>query len=561
MSENLKELFNEYKNKSLNGLITTIRYNNDLQNEIINLTPFLDKSYSISARVYCIINGINEVPKCPVCNKQKPFMKMNKGFYGTCGDNYCKLERMKYGGNLKKDYNSIIKKTQETNIKKYGAKSNLSKGTISREFAQEKLKEKYGVEHPLQSNDIKNKMIDTIKEKYGVNNYAQTDEYKIKTIETIINKYGSLEKYQTIIHDKQSKTLSDNKLKDIYLKLNKMNYQYISSNKNNDIFVLKCNNCNTIINDIYRQSINYHYRNKTEICPICGYKDKFRSNFEKDVKNEILKFYKYDIQQNGQYLGTECDLICPIHKIAIEYNVLYWHSELHKDKFYHQEKKKLIESKGFNLINIWEDDWNDHNKRLIILSRLKSKLNCIENKIYARKCSIKEISGKEAKQFLEQNHLQGYATSSYNIALYYDNNIVALATFGHSRKSISGNKQGYELIRFCNKINIEVIGGFSKLISYFIKTYKPNSLYSYSDLDWVKLNNNSYEKIGFKFVKITTPDYLWCLKGIRKNRILFQKSKLVKQGFDKNKTEVEIMHERKCFRIFGTGNLLLEFKF
>ena len=560
LSKELNDIINQYKNKPLNGLVVFIRYNEQIKNEIYKLTSFLDKEYSLSARLYCILNNIFETPCCPVCGKHLPFMKINKGFYKTCGSDFCKKERMKYGGNKDKDYNLMVKHMQETNLKKYGAISNLSGGTNSRKFAQEKLKEKYGVDSPLKSIDIKNKMLSTIYNKYGVNYYTQSDDYKIKLNKTIIDKYGSHENFQNIIHDKQSKTLSNNKFNDILNKLNEMNYEYISSNTTHDIFTLKCPKCNTIINNILRQNINYHYRNKTDICPKCGYNDKFRSNFEKDVVNEILKFYKYDVQQNRQYLGLECDIICPKNKIAIECNGLYWHSELFKDKFYHQNKKKLIEEKGYNLITIWEDDWNDTIKKQIIISRLKSKLNSIENKIYARKCIIKEIDGKYTKQFLEKNHLQGYAPSSINIGLYYNNDLVCLTTFSKNRKSISGNREGYELIRMCNKINTEVIGGFSKLIKYFINVYNPKALYSYSDLDWVKMNNNSYEKIGFGILKITTPDYKWCVKGIRKNRLLFQKKNLINQGYDSSKTEIQIMHENKFYRIFGTGNLLLEYK-
>ncbi len=39
------------------------------------------------------------------------------------------------------------------------------------------------------------------------------------------------------------------------------------------------------------------------------------------------------------------------------------------------------------------------------------------------------------------------------------------------------------------------------------------------------------------------------------NRIRFQKHKLIKEGFDRNKTEHEIMLERKIYRIYDCGNL------
>ena len=62
-----------------------------------------------------------------------------------------------------------------------------------------------------------------------------------------------------------------------------------------------------------------------------------------------------------------------------------------------------------------------------------------------------------------------------------------------------------------------------------------------------------YEKLGFDFVYRTKPNYWWVVDGIRKHRFNFSKSKLIKQGFDPDKTEVEIMHDRGFYRVYGCG--------
>lgn len=51
-------------------------------------------------------------------------------------------------------------------------------------------------------------------------------------------------------------------------------------------------------------------------------------------------------------------------------------------------------------------------------------------------------------------------------------------TFGKSREN---KKYEYELYRFCNKINTNIIGAFSKLLKYFEKKYEPKSLISYGN--------------------------------------------------------------------------------
>ncbi len=50
--------------------------------------------------------------------------------------------------------------------------------------------EKYGVEYPIKTTEIKEKMSNTIKKKYGVNWYTQTEEFKGKYVEKSLEKYG-----------------------------------------------------------------------------------------------------------------------------------------------------------------------------------------------------------------------------------------------------------------------------------------------------------------------------------------------------------------------------------
>jgi hypothetical protein len=49
-------------------------------------------------------------------------------------------------------------------------------------------------------------------------------------------------------------------------------------------------------------------------------------------------------------------------------------------------------------------------------------------------------------------------------------------------------------------------------------------------------------------------NYQWCDGKIRWNRWNFRKDKLVKDGFDKNMTEYEIMMNRGWYRCWGSGN-------
>ena len=53
-----------------------------------------------------------------------------------------------------------------------------------------------------------------------------------------------------------------------------------------------------------------------------------------------------------------------------------------------------------------------------------------------------------------------------------------------------------KIVRFCNKINTTIIGGASKLISYFIKKYKPTHIITFADRRYSI--GDLYLKLGFK---------------------------------------------------------------
>ena len=77
------------------------------------------------------------------------------------------------------------------------------------------------------------------------------------------------------------------------------------------------------------------------------------------------------------------------------------------------------------------------------------------------------------------------------------------------------------------------------------------------------MNNGKslYDKLGFKIIGVSKPNYYYIINKIRMNRFRFRKDKLVKEGYDKNKTELQIMTERKIYRIYDSGCLKYEICF
>lgn len=276
------------------------------------------------------------------------------------------------------------------------------------------------------------------------------------------------------------------------------------------------------------------------------------SSQEKEINDFIKSLNIETITSTRSIISPQqLDIFIPSYNIAIEFDGLYWHSELHKPSNYHINKTELCEAKGIQLIHIFEDEWLF--KKDIVKSRLKNLLGLTKNKIYARKTEIKLVDTKIAYEFLEKNHIQGNVNSSIKLGLYYNGNLVSLMTFGKGRVALGGNSNQYELLRFCNELNTNVIGGADKLLQHFIKNYNPKEIISYADRRWSQ--GGLYEKLNFEFIHNSKPNYWYIINNNRKHRFGYRKSILVKKGHDKNKTEHQIMLDKKIYRIYDCGTI------
>lgn len=154
--------------------------------------------------------------------------------------------------------------------------------------------------------------------------------------------------------------------------------------------------------------------------------------------------------------------------------------------------------------------------------------------------------------FLEQNYIKGKHNSTIRYGLYYKDELVLLATF----KKVRNKSNAYQLQCFCNKNDIYVVNGNKMLLEHFISVIKPRTIITHVDKRWS--DGNEYEKLGFKYIRDTQPNYYYCVRQHRESKGKYTKKKLVEQGFDKDKTEHEIMLERGIYRIYDCGNSIYE---
>lgn len=555
-----------------NGLFLLIRNNSSIVNEILEITKFLDNSYSdisIGQRIWHIVNDIKYVIECN-CKGYKKFYRFSNGYFNTCGDKECKNSQKvssfketikeKYDGDYFKKGSDIRKKYEDTMMERYGSKDNLTGEFI--EINKNKMLDKYGFEFALQSKELSEKRKKTCLDRHNTLNFLNSK----KSNKTKIERYGSINPMGNLdIRNKVFNSMIMTKHNYLQKKLDIFNIILI---KYDSIKVeLKCNKCNTIFNN-HPVTINAKLRVEINPCTKCNPRIFTHSKAEKGMVEFIRSIYKGEILENKKVFTYDkkhydVDVLLPELNIAFEYNGLYWHSELFKVPDSHIFKTEKCKEKEVKLYHIWEDNWVFNNE--LCKSMISNTLGK-SNKIYARKCQIKEVTNSVYKEFCFNNHIQGYGLASIRIGLFKEGELVSLMGFSKERGIISNskikNEGAYELVRFCSLKNTSVIGGASKMVSYFISHYKPKKIESFCDISISPFEESSvYNKIGFKFYEKTDPGYSWVIEGKRHHRLNYAKHKLVKRGEDKNMNEIEIMYAKGKYRIWDCGNYKYKMEF
>ena len=516
--------------------------------------------------------------KCRACGNDTGFIKFSEGYRIYCSPKCAtndKSVQQKAKDTYKKktgyEHNSLNPanwdKVKETNQKKIGKdwyfQTEKSKNIVRNidwdkrnKTTLKTLEEKYGdgIVNVFQLKSVKEKIIETNLEKYGFENATQNEVVKNKIKEQFKDKEKEKIRIDKISNTKKIK--NSVKLQSLL----PFGYKILKYDPNGNIIV--CDKGH----EFFAQTQYIKIRNKrneilcTECNPISAGNFSYK---EKELLDFIKQNYSGEIQDNTRSIiyPLELDIYLPELKLAFEFNGIHWHNEINKPIDYHLNKTNICEEKGIHLVHIYEDDWE--NKQDIIKSRILNLLHKTNNNIGARNCEIKEIDISESNTFLSNNHIQGQTNSKYNVGLYYNNELVSLMTFGSLRINLgqSNKISHYELLRFCNKLNTNVLGSAGKLFKYFVEKYNPIEILSYADRSWSSLLNNPiYFKLGFVYISNTFPNYYYVVDGIRRNRFGFRKSELIKQGFDETKTEHEIMIEREIYRVYDSGSLKFLYK-
>jgi hypothetical protein len=171
--------------------------------------------------------------------------------------------------------------------------------------------------------------------------------------------------------------------------------------------------------------------------------------------------------------------------------------------------------------------------------------------VYARKRILKQVDKQEEKQFLEENHLQGYVGSQVAFGLYYNDELLCLMSFGKNRFA---SDVEWEMLRFASKCGVSVIGGASKLLKHFRNNYS-GGVVSYLDRRYSE--GNMYKALGLQFSHNSQPNYFYFKHpSTLESRQKYMKHKLpnLLENFNPNLTELENMVLNGYDRIWDCGN-------
>jgi hypothetical protein len=290
----------------------------------------------------------------------------------------------------------------------------------------------------------------------------------------------------------------------------------LQSQQSSCIAELKCNHCG----HVFLFTKQYFTPSKTfkEMCPKCYPRNTVSSKGEQELYEFVSTLCPNAISNHREnYHDPEIDVFVENKNIGFEYDGLYWHSQEvlefnNREKTKMFSKKNYFESKNIQLISIFSDEWST--KRSIVESRIRSILNKTTNRIYARKCETREIDSRTASEFCNNTHIMGSARSNVCIGLFYNNELVSVMTF--SKSNISRKVFCWELNRFSSKLDTIVVGGASKLFSYFVTKYQPEKVISYSDNRWS--SGKLYKNLGFQKISNGTPNY-WYVNSTWTKRI------------------------------------------
>lgn len=409
--------------------------------------------------------------------------------------------------------------------RKYGVRN---VGAITRNKALQTMTEKFGG-HYLSRDGRRDERDQKMIEKYGATNVGGLPEFVEKARQTNLQKYGRSHKSQSHLSEEVLKCLKDREwlYQQHYVKEKSLSQIASELGFNGDM--------TTVMRYLHSHGLETQ---------------NYQSSFEeRQVVDYIKKLYDGQVITNDRSIIApyELDIVLPDIHLAIEYCGLYHHTEqAGKGRYYHKTKWEKSKAQGYRLLTIFSDEWNE---RQPIVKRIIDRALQQDNTspIFARTCTAEEVTAAEARQFFDDNHIQGACkgTISYRLKDQQSRTMAIIALEYYQKTNI------WYINRYAT--SHKVPGGFSKLLAHFKRHHKWSEIVTFADLRWS--SGDLYEKTGFTLDKILKPEYYWIDNNKRYHKFNYRRKYLPQRlkSFDPNKSEVQNCLDNGLQRIWNCG--------
>lgn len=253
------------------------------------------------------------------------------------------------------------------------------------------------------------------------------------------------------------------------------------------------------------------------------YLDDLQITYHKEGENTKIGYYVFDclINHNGV-------------KILVECQGDYWYS---LPKAIRNDKSKFTYINRYfpeyQIMYIWEHEFSAKNR---VLDRLKLKLGInIETKTFNfEDITIKEITAKEYKPFLDSYHYIGKGRGGKCFGAYLNSELIACIAYSppirqNIAEQFDSDHEISELSRMCIHPSYHKKNFASWLISHTIKLIKAKLIVAYADTT-VGHTGAIYKAANFKQHHTVSPDYWYSDQDgyIMHKRTLYGKAQRLK---------------------------------
>jgi hypothetical protein len=353
-------------------------------------------------KIYLILNNPEYICKN---NKKKSFKNLEEGYRQFCDTGKkcpCRMENQvekikeSWANKTEKQKIDLFEKQKKTCLEKYGVDNPLKSKEI-RQKAEKTYKENTGYQNPLQNPEVIQKIKNDCFEKYGVEYPFQNKEIRDKTLNVQVQRYGSLmshartkmlEMYldnpftdegikkkivqynqetfgvshvsqRADVKERKRQTSIDNYGVDSHTKRH-YSYETLKILENKEL--LK----NTMVGKSYQQ-LGYELGvadstvKRAVIKHELQYSYSHKNSVQESEITDFLKEHdiKYLVNDRSIISPLELDIVIPSKNVAIEFCGVYWHSDrVNPNIHYHYNKLSRTADNGYKLITIFENEWN-----------------------------------------------------------------------------------------------------------------------------------------------------------------------------------------------------------